>query len=299
MLTIFNIQRFSIQDGNGIRTNIFFKGCPLHCMWCNNPESIDPFPSLMFEERSCQRFGDCITSSNGTIYESEGRLVIERGKIHHADSLKDVCPSGALSVAGHDMSIDEIVAEVEKDIPFFERSGGGVTISGGEPLAQGEELGLLLARLKQKGIHISAETSLHIPWNKISCYSSLIDIFLADLKHTDARKFLDFTGGDLDLVLSNFRNLDREGMEYIVRIPVVPGFNHTEPEIFAMIDFVAALKYGREINFIPYHSLAVEKYHMLGKDYTYSGYRNVSKPELKAYVSYAEQKGVAAEILNQ
>jgi len=298
MLSVFNIQRFSLHDGNGVRTNIFFKGCPLRCQWCNNPESIDPSPSVMFDERLCNRFGECIRSGNGQISEVDGILMINRDNITSAGPLRDVCPSRALWIAGSEMSIDEIVTEVEKDIPFYNMSGGGVTISGGEPFSQGDELIELLTLLKNKGIHISAETSLHVPWEKISKYLDLVDVFLADLKHTDRLKFLDFTGGDLELVLGNFEKLNSSGSEFIARVPIIPGFNHTVSEIFAIIDTAAGFHNLSEINFIPYHSLATEKYHMLGKEYTYPGYRNVDKSELSIYTSYAEQKGLTAKILN-
>jgi pyruvate formate lyase activating enzyme len=298
MLTVFNIQRFSLHDGNGIRTNIFFKGCPLRCQWCNNPESIDPYPSVMFDERLCNKFGECIKNGDGNILEDNGSLVINRGKIISPGSLRDVCPSKALWIAGREMSINEIVSEIEKDIPFYNMSGGGVTLSGGEPFAQGDDLIELLTVMKWKGIHISVETSLHVPWDKISGYLDLVDVFLADLKHTDRLKFQTFTGGNLDLVLGNFNELNLSGKEFVARVPVIPGFNHSEPEIFAIIDTAARFNNLSEIDFIPYHSLATEKYHMLGMEYTYPGFRNADRSELNKYAGYAEHKGLTTKILN-
>lgn len=298
MLKIFNIQRFSLHDGNGIRTNIFFKGCPLRCIWCNNPESIDPSPSIMFDERLCQRFGECIKAGDGNIFESGGRLVINRDKISDTNALADICPAKALWIAGREMSVEQIVAEVVKDISFFETSGGGVTLSGGEPFAQGEELMELLIRLRQLGIHIAAETSLHVPWEKVSKCLDLVDVFLADLKHADGHKFYIYTGGDLEKVLSNLRKLDSEAKAFIIRVPVIPGFNHTESEMSAIIDIGAELRNLHEIQFIPYHSLATEKYHMLGMNYSYSDYMNVDKSELDAYSEYAEKRGLISKILN-
>lgn len=298
MLTVFNIQRFSLHDGNGVRTSIFFKGCPLRCLWCNNPESIDPLPSVMFDERLCNRFGECIKAADGRIYEADGALVIDREKIGDPGQLMDVCPSKALRVAGREMSAAEIAAGVEKDLPFYDMSSGGVTLSGGEPFAQGEELGELLLLLRDKRIHVSAETSLHVPWEKVSKYTSLVDMFLADLKHTHPLKFAQYTGGDAGLVLENFRKLDASGSAFVIRVPVVPGFNHSKPEIFSIIDFAAGLEHLSEIHLIPYHSLATEKYHMLGKAYTYKGFADVSKQELVAYADYASQMGITTKILN-
>jgi pyruvate formate lyase activating enzyme len=298
MLTVFNIQRFSIHDGNGIRTNIFFKGCPLSCLWCNNPESIEPFPSIMFDERLCHMFGDCIKAGNGHITSAGDRLFIDRKNITDYSSLRNICPSKALTVIGKTMSTREIISEIEKDIPFYMASGGGVTLGGGEPFSQDPFLKELITELKAKEIHISVETSLHIPWETIENYLDIIDVFLADLKHLDSEKFTKFTGGNISLVINNFRELDNRGKTFIVRVPVIPGFNFSEPELSAIIDFASGLKNAHEINFIPFHSLAREKYMMLGKEYTFENQRNIEKAELNQFVVYAEKKGLIAKILN-
>lgn len=298
MLTVFNIQRYSLHDGDGIRTNIFFKGCPLQCSWCNNPESIDPFPSIMFDERICHAFGDCIKAGNGNIRSVNGKLIIDRDNITDTASLINICPSKALFIAGEKMSISHIIGEIEKDIPFYRSGGGGVTITGGEPFAQDPELLDLLTEIKKRMIHVSAETSLHVPWETIEGYLGFIDVFLADLKHLDSAKFLKFTGGNSALVVNNFRNLDERGAEIIVRVPVIPNFNFSEPELIEIIDFAAELKNAREINFIPFHSLAREKYAMLGKEYIFEKSRVIGRSELVKYVEYAERKGLSAKILN-
>jgi pyruvate formate lyase activating enzyme len=298
MLNVFNIQRFSIHDGEGVRTNIFFKGCQLHCVWCNNPESIDPFPSIMFDERKCHRFGDCISAGKGQITINKGILVIDRENILDAGALRNVCPSKALEIIGREMSTDELTSEIERDQAFFRMSDGGVTFSGGEPLSQSPELHDLASGLRKRSIHVSVETSLHIPWETLETYLDVIDVFLADLKHTDPLKFLEFTGGDLSLVLNNYKKLDQAGKKYIVRVPVIPGFNHTQPEIFGIIDFAAELINSSEIDFIPFHSLAREKYHMLGKEYVFGDQANVGKDEILPYAEYAESKGLIAKILD-
>src|SRR5450759_4214713 len=298
MLTVFNIQRFSIHDGNGVRTNIFFKGCPLHCSWCNNPESIDPAPSIMFDERICHQFGECLKAANGEIMAENGRLVINRDIISDPGIYDNVCPSKALIVSGQEKSIQQILLEIEKDIPFYNMSGGGVTLTGGEPLSQGPELIDLINQLKKKGIHVSAETSLHLPWEIIENYVNLIDLFLADLKHLDNDKFTKFTGGNATLIIDNFKKLDETGAKFIVRVPVIPGFNFSSDELFAIIDFAAGLKNAYEINFIPFHTLAKEKYLMLGKDYTFGNQRSIEKSELAPFAEYAEKKGLISKILN-
>jgi pyruvate formate lyase activating enzyme len=298
MLTVFNIQRYSIHDGNGVRTNIFFKGCPLHCSWCNNPESIEPVPSIMFDERICHQFRECLKPVKGGIIIENDKLVIIRDLISDSSVYNNICPSKALIVSGQERTVSQILHEIEKDIPFFKMSGGGVTLTGGEPLSQGTELIELILELKKRGIHVSAETSLHMPWDIIENYINLIDVFLADLKHLDNDKFYKFTGGDAALVVENFKKLDLTRTKFIVRVPVIPGFNFSSSELRDIIDFAAGLKNASEINFIPFHTLAKEKYLMLGKEYTFGNYRNVEKSELKPFTEYAELKGLISKILN-
>lgn len=298
MLTVFNIQRYSIHDGDGVRTNIFFKGCQLRCLWCNNPESLDPAPSIMFDERLCHRFGDCTKATDGEIIIENDKLVIKRDLISDISIYNDICPSKALIVSGQEKSVLQILQEIEKDIPFYNMSDGGVTLTGGEPLSQGPELKELIIELKRRDIHVSVETSLHLPWEIIEDYVNIIDLFLADLKHIDNEKFARYTGGNATLVMDNFRKLDETGRKFIVRVPVIPGFNLSSSEMFSIIDFAAGLKNASEINFIPFHALAKEKYLMLGKDYIFGNNRTIEKSELKPFTEYAEQKGLVSKILN-
>jgi pyruvate formate lyase activating enzyme len=298
MLTVFNIQRYSIHDGNGVRTNIFFKGCPLHCSWCNNPESIDPAPSIMFDERICHQFAECLKPGNGGIILENDKLVINRNLIPDSTIYNNICPSKAIIVSGQGKSIEQILQEIEKDIPFYKMSGGGVTLTGGEPLSQGPELQDLIIQLKKRSIHVSVETSLHLPWATIENYLNLIDLFLADLKHLDNDKFTQYTGGNASLVIENFKKLDKSGKKFIIRVPVIPQFNFSSAELFEIIDFAAGLKNVLEINFIPFHALAKEKYLMLGKEYTFGNLRNIEKSELKPFAEYSERKGLISKILN-
>ncbi|MFZ0280445.1 MAG: glycyl-radical enzyme activating protein [Bacteroidales bacterium] len=182
MLTVFNIQRYSIHDGNGVRTNIFFKGCPLGCLWCNNPESIDPFPSVMFDERQCHKFGDCIKAGGGHIVSLNNKLSIDREKITAFEALRNVFPSNALYIAGETKSVSQIIGEIEKDIPFYEMSGGGVTLSGGEPFSQDPDLKELVLELKKRGINVSVETSLHVPWKTFKSVNLLECTYMINKK---------------------------------------------------------------------------------------------------------------------
>jgi pyruvate formate lyase activating enzyme len=252
----------------------------------------------MFDERLCHAFGDCIKAAEGKIKGNGQKLDIDRENIKNYDRLRNICPSKALIVTGQTMSVQDIIHEIEKDIPFYRSSSGGVTITGGEPFSQDPDLKELLAELKSRKIHICAETSLHIPWDTLNDYLDLVDVFLADLKHIDPVKFNRFTGGNVSTVLSNFRYLDESGKSYIVRIPVIPEFNFSDTELYSIIDFAAGLKNSHEINFIPFHTLAREKYIMLGKEYLFKDSLNIEKSDLLPYIKYTEEKELKAKILN-
>lgn len=292
---IFNIQRFSTHDGDGIRTVVFFKGCPLSCWWCSNPESQSFGYSIMYHQKFCQRFGDCVMADDAITKDDEKGILIDRDQIKDAEKLRNVCLTKALTVAGEKKSPAEILAEIKKDQAFY-RKDGGVTLSGGEPLSQDSDLTELLHLLKNQNISVNAETTLHVKWEKVQRCIGLIDTFLVDLKHTKQDKFRKYTGGDSLLVLSNLVKLDHSGTDYIIRIPVVPHFNHSEQEIKELIDFVASLKNAREIHFLPYHTFGEEKYRMLDLPYKMKGIKPVTDQELRPYIQYANSKGFRTKI---
>jgi pyruvate formate lyase activating enzyme len=191
--------------------------------------------------------------------------------------------------------VDDLLKEVEKDLPFY-RDEGGVTLSGGEPLAQGQELVHLLQALHKRRISTNIETSLHVKWKSIERCIGLVRTFLVDLKHIDPEKFRHYVRGDASLVLDNLEKLDYFGAHVVVRIPVIPGFNHSMAEIQAMVDFVSTVKGIREIHFLPYHSFGVEKYRMLGMEYRFSSTKQVEDTELQPYIQYAESQGFKTKI---
>lgn len=293
---IFNIQRFSTHDGQGIRTVIFYKGCPLYCEWCSNPESQAFGLSLMYDKKLCRNFGDCIKTEPGYLSKGETGISIDRASVTKPEKLVNVCMSKALSVSGEEKSIEEIVQEIEKDRLFFQQNNGGVTFSGGEPLSQGIELDLLLDELNKLKIDVAIETSLHVPWQKIERCIGKTGTFLVDLKHTDPYKFKKSTGGSSDLVLENIKKLAACNETIIIRVPVIPVFNHTFQEMKEIIDFTVSLKTVREIHFLPFHNLGSAKYEMLGMEYKYSGVKNLDAAEMAEYVNYAESVGLIAQI---
>ena len=287
---IFNIQRFSTHDGKGIRTIVFYKGCPLRCQWCSNPESQSFGYDVMYDLKYCLNFGDCIpTEANAISWKGNHGIQINRELLQHPENLRNTCVTKALTVSGEQKSVSELLIEIEKDLLFY-REDGGVTLSGGEPLAQGEDLVLLLVELKKRNINVNVETSLHVIWEKVERSIGLVDTFLVDLKHTDRDKFKTFTHGDAELVMNNLKKLNDSEAHIIVRIPVIPGFNHSEKEMKQMIDFVATLNNVTEIHFLPYHTFGVEKYKMLNMDYLFGNEKPVQDLELSSYLEYAQLK---------
>ena len=294
---VFNIQRFSLHDGAGIRTIIFYKGCPLKCAWCSNPESQSFEPDLMFDDRICKNFLDCLQPVPEAIKAGPNGLVIDRQAIRNPARFRNICVSKALTVAGEEKSTEELLEEIEKDIPFY-REEGGVTFSGGEPFSQGEHFFSILKALNKKSIHVAVETSLHVKWLQIERFFPWISTFLVDLKHTDPEKFKVYTGGDIHLVIDNLKKLDDHGANIIIRVPVIPGFNHTFPEMKTIINTAASIKHAGEIHFLPYHTWGKEKYRMLSLEYPMGNQPAVQDDELKDYIEYAQFVGLKATTSN-
>ena len=294
---IYDIQRFSIHDGCGIRTIVFLKGCTLRCTWCDNPESMSFDYDIMYDPSKCLLCSRCVElSPDGQISLADGKLSIDRGRISEPLQYGTICPAEALVVVGEEKPVDQIVAEIMKDSPFYRKSNGGVTISGGEPFAQEKLLLKLLKKLKELDISCYVETSLHANWEKIEPCIDYIDVFLADLKHVDAGKFKQYTGGSLGIVLDNFKKLESLQAKVIVRVPVVPTFNDTTDEMREIINFAAGLENVDEINFIPFHTLGINKYKMLSMKYAFLKKAASDDARLNEYLELATENGLVARI---
>jgi pyruvate formate lyase activating enzyme len=294
---IFDIQRFSTHDGSGIRTLVFFKGCPLHCPWCENPESQSYRSELLYDPGKCIGCLECTrVSPEGEISVRDGKIHINRKRIKNPEVYRYVCPANALQVVGEEKNVADILKEIEKDLPFYRNSGGGVTISGGEPFGQPKLLIELLQALDQRGIDTDVETSLQGRWRDIELSLPYVDTYLADLKHVDAETLGRYTGGDLDLILDNFRSLDRHGANVIVRVPVIPGFNDCDEAIAGIIAFAVTLSNVREINFLPYHTLGMNKSVQIGREYGYLTRLPDWDGRLDHYTKMAQRKGLITNI---
>lgn len=249
----------------------------------------------MYDKRICKCFGDCLKIEKDAIQNGPDGIKINRSGIQNPGKYRNVCASKALTVSGEDKSVEELLFEIEKDIPFY-NGNGGVTLSGGEPLSQGQELISLLEELKLKSIDVTVETSLHVKWEKLERCLDLVSKFLVDLKHTNMEKFKVYTLGDTDLVMSNLKKLTDRKNNVVIRVPVIPGFNHTFDEMKQIIDTVATLSNVREINFLPYHTFGIEKYNMLSLDYVFGNKTPVQDSELTEYINYALSKGLTTKI---
>lgn len=258
---LFDIQRFSVHDGRGIRTNVFFKGCPLHCDWCSNPESQNPRPQPLYDQKKCIGCGSCAEHCPPGAISTEKGYVIDTEKCFacEAHTCAESCCAAALTMAGRPYTVEEILRVVQRDAVFYGASGGGITISGGEAMVQIDFLEALLKACKERGIHTAIETCSACPWENIRRTLPYMDTYLCDVKHTDPEKLRRETGGDARLLLGNIRRLAEQGGNIIARIPLIPGFNTEDWEVEAIGRFIAecGIRRAEVLNF---HKLGVPKY---------------------------------------
>ena len=294
---IFNIQRYSTHDGPGIRTVVFLKGCSLGCRWCQNPESRARSEDLLYDSRLCLAGCElCQQAAPAVITRTLDGLIIDRQNVNdsHIAALRDCCPTTALTVCGEEKSVEEIMATVLRDKPFYDRSGGGITLSGGEPFMNPTLAQALFEASHQAGIHTAVETCLHVPWKYIEPALPFVDLFLADLKHVDEAVFQQWTDGSARRVLDNLQRLAQAGKKMIIRVPLIQGFNASEADIAAITDFAADRLQVSEIHYLPYHTLGMNKYQLLSQPYTAPD-KPLDAPELLAFAQdYARSKGLTA-----
>jgi pyruvate formate lyase activating enzyme len=296
---VFNIQRYSLHDGSGIRTLVFLKGCPLRCLWCSNPESQKSTPELGFIEARCLGQDECgapcisACPEAAVVADRRGVPEIDRGACNNCGSCAEVCGQDALKLVGREMSVAEVLAEVEKDRPFYRRSGGGVTIGGGEPMAQYGFTTDLLEAAHEEYLHTAIETSGHVAWERLEEALRYVDLLHFDLKHMDPRRHSELTGLSNELILGNLERVLRvkEPRDVVIRIPVIPGCNDCVENIRASAAFVANLGF-EQIELMPYHRFGAAKYQQYGMAYQLEDAAPPAEGELQSLRRLVESFGL-------
>lgn len=266
--TVFDVQRFCVHDGPGIRTTVFLKGCSLQCFWCHNPESINPNKQLMVFSHKCISCNRCIEVCKQKAHTiKNGEHTFDRTLCHACGDCARTCVAKALVMSGVTMTVAQVMEETLKDVSFYKTSEGGVTFSGGEPLLQVDFLEALLIACKENNLHTAVETAGNTSLENFKRIAPYTDLFLYDLKVMDPNLHKKVAGAHNQRCLSNLEQLIKEGKQVRVRIPVIPGINDCEKAIEEMVAFITALDEKIEIELMPFHKMGRSKYHSLGLDY--------------------------------
>jgi len=271
---VFNTQKFSLHDGSGIRTLVFLQGCPLACRWCSNPEGQARSPKLAFDVNKCIGTVECercrdACAEKAIALSEDGRVRIERELCNDCGDCRDACPSMALTLMGRSMSVDEVMKVVEEDSSFYARSGGGMTLSGGEPLSQAGFAVELLAAARSRGIGTALETSGHCRWEDLRDVCRHLDQVYFAVKSLDSARHEDWVKVGNRLILDNLRRLSEHfpDLDVVVRTPIIPGFNDSPEDVAAVAAFVKELPGSRRYELLPYHGFGGPKYRQLGWEY--------------------------------
>ncbi len=264
-VNITDIKRFAVHDGDGIRTTVFFKGCAMKCVWCHNPETIASYRQLAFYEHKCKNCGQCAKVCKSHTF-AQGRHRYERSSCVTCGKCVEICPAEALAVYGREMDTEEICALLKEDRAYYETSGGGITLSGGECLLQSEGCRAILKSMKEQGIHTAVDTCGFVPRAAFDAVMPFTDIFLFDVKACDEEIHQKCTGQSNRVILENLFYLDEHQKQIEVRIPFVPDFNQDQMEGIA--DILRKLRHLKAVRILPYHNMAVSKYLALGMENT-------------------------------
>lgn len=289
-----NIQKYSIHDGDGIRTSVFFKGCPLRCVWCHNPETQKYAKQLLTDTEKCTGCGSCEPiCENHAIHIADGKSQTDPVRCAVCGRCTQVCPQNIRETAGKEYTIPELVKELRKDEMFYEESGGGVTLSGGEVMAMDMDyIGELAKKLHRFGISITVDTCGYAPYENYQRLLPYVDTFLYDIKVMDREKHRNYTGADNTLILENLEKLNADGARIYIRIPTIKEVNGTDGDMGQIIDYLLEKKIrAAKINLLPYHNTGSSKYARLGKDYEGSDLTAPSREEMEHFVGLFEKAG--------
>jgi len=290
---LFNVQRFSTEDGPGIRTTCFFKGCPLSCTWCHNPEGISAAPQLVWYEARCIGARDCLKAcpENALMLTREG-MRIDREHCKACGACADACPAAALEIIGKSWSLDALLDEVARDDAFYKTSGGGVTLSGGEPLMQHGFVMLFMKHCREAGLHVALDSSGYAAPDIFSSAVALADLVLLDLKHINPELHIRHTGVPLEPILNNACSLGQTDKPVWVRTPVIPGATDSDDNIAAVARFIAEhLPNCQRYDLLPFSNLCTSKYERLGIEFIHRADSLIGQERMEHLKKHAEQQG--------
>lgn len=297
---IFNIQRYSTDDGPGIRSTVFLKGCPLTCLWCSNPESQNSFPEVGHRDTLCRQCGSCAKTcpTAAVSLNQDGKGVkIDRSLCNNCGECVGVCTEGALTMHGKDISLEEVLEEVKRDVMFYRNTGGGVTASGGEPLFQAEFVAALFEHCQRVGIPTALDTSGHAPRSALEQVLAHTDMVLYDLKCMDNEDSLVAVGQPNRLMLENAEYVMKSDVPVVIRVPLIPGITEKTENLRQMAEFVKRVNPSTPVNVLPYHRLGMSKFRMMDMDYELSQLEPLSKERLAQVADIFDSFKLECEIV--
>lgn len=289
--TVFDLKRFAVHDGGGLRSTLFFKGCPLHCPWCQNPEGMDIRPALWYSPQECLKCGTCVAKCpNGALSLDAERLHVQREKCVLCGTCVDVCPAAALRVMGEQVTSEEAAKRLLRDQVFFGENGG-VTLSGGEVLMQWEFAAKVLAACKEAGADTAIETCLLAPRKAIEAMLPVVDHFIIDIKIMDAHKHKEILGADNRQILDNYELLVQSGADVLVRTPLIPGYTADEENIRAIARYIKGVNPEAKYELLNFNPLCRSKYAALEQDYPVEG-RALTEDEMAKFYAILKEEGI-------
>jgi pyruvate formate lyase activating enzyme len=295
--TIFNIQRYSIEDGPGIRTTVFVKGCPLRCLWCSNPESQKQWPEVEHRDFLCNKCGRCIDVCDAQAISIDDKGIhINRKKCTNCAKCVEVCIPEALKLMGEEKSVDEVFQEINKDLQYYRTSGGGVTVSGGEPLSQPEFTAELFKRCREAGIHTCLDTCGYAEVESLAKVLPYTCLVLFDLKHIDPVTHRNFTMHSNKPIIRNLKLIAARGVPFIIRVPLIAGFNDSDEALTTIARTIVSTNGAKEINLLPYHKFGMGKYKQLDRRYKLSELERLTDTEMQRVKEIFDVFGLNCQI---